>query len=71
MQLILFLHGALALYLAVSRLRTAAGDGYVRWANTVRRREQPGLFAGYVGLAVVLLLAGIWCVGRAAMGLAG
>ncbi|MCR5878375.1 hypothetical protein [Phenylobacterium sp. J367] len=70
MEVVLFAVGTLALYLAVSRLRMAAG-GSIRFANTVRRSERPGLFAAYVGLTVVLLFVGIWCIARAAMGLGG
>ncbi len=69
MRAILFVLGAVALYLGVSTLRTAINSGYVTWLNTVRRADRPGLFAVYVTLSVLLLLAGIWAVGRAAMGL--
>ena len=69
MAAVLFILGAGALYLAVQALRTAFSRGEIRWLNTVRRADSPGLFAVHVALAVVLLLAGMWSVGRAAMGL--
>lgn|GEM_PF-5153793 len=69
MAAVLFILGAGALYLAVSALRTAFSRGEIGWLTTVRRADNPGLFAVHVALAVLLLLAGMWSVGRAAMGL--